>query len=162
MKLVRTVVGGMLASIITTACQPETSRPFYAPVTGAAMTQVDLPVPEATTLVAERLKADSIPVARVEPKDGFFETPWFDTATGQPTRARRLGPGVVQVRGWVDPTKIGHSNITIETLYRPLADPSLPDRELDRQVPPDHPTRKRVDALIQVLTKEHGDTTGAP
>jgi hypothetical protein len=154
--------GGVLVLFLAIACRPETSRPLFAPVSGAAQTKVDLPVPEATTLLADRLKADSIPVTRVEPRDGFFETPWFDTATGAATGARRLGAGVVRVRGWVDPTRVGHSNITIETLYRPLADPSLPERELDREVPPDHPTRKRVDALLQALTKEHGDTTGAP
>jgi len=161
-RIAALLAGGALTLFLTIACRPETSRPFFGPVSGAAQTQVDLPVPDATTLVADRLKADSIPIARVEPADGFFETPWFDPATGAPTRARRLGAGVVRVRGWVDPTKVGHSNITIETLYRPLADPSLPERELDREVPPDHPTRKRVDALIQVLTKEHGDSTGAP
>ena len=38
---------------------------------------MDLDVAKATTTLAEQLKSDSIPVSRVEPKDGYLETEWF-------------------------------------------------------------------------------------
>jgi hypothetical protein len=53
----------------------------------------------------------------------------------------------------VDFTRQGHSKLTVETVYRPLADASLSQRELDRQVPPDHPTGKRVAEIVTELTK---------
>jgi hypothetical protein len=85
------------------------------------------------------------------------ETPWFDASSLTATKARVLGPNVVQVRAWLDPTKPGASRVVIETVYRPVADPSLPERELDRQVPTDHPVGKRVGAVVTALSKLYGD-----
>jgi hypothetical protein len=46
--------------------------------------------------------------------------------------------------------------LTVETLYRPLADPSLPERELERQVPLVHPTAVKVVRVLEALLKRHG------
>jgi hypothetical protein len=46
--------------------------------------------------------------------------------------------------------------LTVETLYRPLADPSLPERELERQVPRVHPTAVKVERVLEALLKRHG------
>jgi hypothetical protein len=118
---------------------------------------LELDVPRATGQVATGLKADSFPVTVLEPRDGFLETPWFDSATSRPTSRRPLGTDVVRVRAWVDPEKPGHSRVTVETLFRDIADPSLPERELDREVPPDHPTAVRVRAVLDSLRKRYGE-----
>jgi hypothetical protein len=102
------------------------------------------------------MRQDSLPLSRVEPRDGLIETPWFNATTLAATDARHLGPDVVQVRAWLDPTKPGSSRVTMETVYRPLADPSLPDRELDRLVPTDHPVGKRVGDLVTALARAYG------
>jgi hypothetical protein len=44
----------------------------------------------------------------------------------------------------------------VETLYRPIADPSLPERELERQVPADHPAAKKVQAALGRLVERYG------
>jgi hypothetical protein len=93
-------------------------------------------------------------------QDGFLETAWFNTRTKQPTQARRLGADVVQIRAWVDPTRQGHSRLTVETIYRPLADASLPTRELDRQVPGDHPIGKRVTEIVNELARLYAGAGG--
>ena len=139
------------------ACQASTTRPTFGPVTGAQVTVLELDVPRTTTLVANALKADSFPVTVLEPRDGFLETPWFDSGTTRPTSRRALGGDVVRVRAWIDPEKPGHSRVTVETLFREIADPSLPERELDREVPPDHPTSVRVRAVLDSLRKRYGE-----
>ena len=146
-----------MASLILVACQASTTRPTFGPVTGAQAVVLELDVARATTLVADGLKADSIPVTVLEPRDGFLETPWFDSASSRPTSKRPLGGDVVRVRAWVDPEKPGHSRVTVETLFRDIADPSLPERELDREVPPDHPTAVRVRAVLESLRKRYGE-----
>jgi len=146
---------GLLALLL--ACQATTTRPTYGPVSGAETVVLELEVPGATRLLADRLKADSLPVTVIEQRDGFVETPWFDTTTSKPTGRRPLGAGVVRVRGWVDPEKPGFSRLTVETLFRDIADPSLPERELDREVPPDHPTAVRVRAVLDSLRKRYGE-----
>jgi hypothetical protein len=145
-----------LVATLTLACSPATTRPSFPPVPEAATTEVRLPPREATRLLAEALQADSIPAARVMQRDAWLETRWFDAASGQRTSRRAVGPGVVRVRAWADPTQPGSSRLTVETVYRPLADPSLPERELDRQVPRDHPVATKVRAALQDLVKRYG------
>ncbi len=120
------------------------------------MTEVRLPVQEATQMLAEALRADSIPALRVRLRDGYIESRWFEAATGRPTNRRPIGVGVVRVRAWADPARPGDTQLRVETLYRPLADPSLPERELERQVPPNHPIAIKVRSTLQDLVKRYG------
>jgi hypothetical protein len=146
---------GLLAT--AASCQPNTTRPPFTPVPEAAGTEVRLPVPQATQRLAEALKADSIPVRKVRIRDGYIETGWFATATRRPAAgARVIGPRVVRVRAWADPARPGSSQLTVETVYRPLRDPSLPSRELEREVAPDHPVALKVVAALQQLVQRYG------
>jgi hypothetical protein len=150
----------MMAGLI--ACQPATSRPPYPPAPQAAATEVRLPPREATRLLAEALKADSIPASRVDLRDNWLETLWFDPSGGHATARRPIGPQVVRVRAWADPTRPGASKLIVETVYRPAADPSVPQRELDHQVPRDHPVAIKVRAALQDLVKRYGGPPPPP
>jgi len=145
-----------VAVLALAACQPGTTRPTLTPLPEAAVTEVRLPVPDATQELAIVLRADSLPARRVELRDGYLETAWLDSATGRPTQRRPIGQGVVRIRAWADPARPGNTQLSVETSYRPYADPSLPDRELDRQAPPDHPIAIRVRAALEKLIKEFG------
>ena len=138
------------------ACQPHTTRPSFTPMPEAAATEIRLRPAEAITSLAEALRADSLVPARVRVRDAYLETAWLDSATGEATRRRPIGTGVVKVRAWADPGRPGNSLLIVETLYRPLADPSLPERELERQVPPEHPTALKVERALEALLKRHG------
>ncbi|HSB53068.1 MAG TPA: hypothetical protein VLD58_01880 [Gemmatimonadales bacterium] len=159
----RSTLAGLAALVaLVSACRPNTTRPYFPPVTGAPQIEIELGVREATQALADVLRSDTIPVARVEPRDGFLQSAWFRVQTRKATSARRLGPDVVQIRAWVDPSRPGWSRMTVETVYRPLADPSLSPRDLDRQVPPDHPVGKRVEQIITELARLYEpDSTAA-
>lgn len=142
-------------------CRPNTTRPSLVPVPEAASTEVRLPVPEATRRLAEALRADSIVPRRVHLRDGYLETGWFRVSNGRPVQERRaLGTEVVRVRAWADPARPGSSQLTVETLYRPLVDPSLPERELEREVARDHPVAVKVVATLKQLVDRFGGTPG--
>lgn len=145
--------GALLFAVLAFGCKPYSPRPYYPPVTGAPMGEINLAVPVATSALADVFRGDSFPLRLVELRDGYIETDWFEASTKRPTQARRLGPDIIQVRAWVDPAKTGSSRMTVETVFRPLADPSLSDRALDRQVPADHPTAKRVAEIVGELVK---------
>jgi hypothetical protein len=117
--------------------------------------ELELFVPEATREVARALDQDSIPVERTEARDGWLETAWFDARTMRPTNAWPVGPDVVKVRAFVDPGRPNHSVITVETVYRPVADPSRAGRELERQVPANHPVAIKVAIAINRLVQTH-------
>jgi hypothetical protein len=161
MRPARAGLGPMVRAGIATialgvACRPVTTRPPFPPVPEAASTEIRLSPTEATRLLAEALRADSIPPARIELRDTWLETGWFVASTGQPVRHRATGAGIVRVRAWADPTHPGNCKVVVETVYRPLADPSLPQRELDRQVPRNHPVAIKVRAALQDLVKRYG------
>jgi hypothetical protein len=150
--------------VLGIGCKATTTRPYFPPVTGAPQTEIELNVREATQALADVLRGDSLPVRRVVPRDGLIETEWFKAENKQATGVgtRHLGPDVVQVRAWVDPSRPGHSRIVIETVFRPLADPSLSDRDRERQVPPDHPIGKRMTEIITELAKLYSTETTTP
>lgn len=142
---------------LAAGCLLSTSRPVFAPLLGAQTAEVRLPPAAATQHLGEALRTDSIPVTRVEPRDGYLQTPWFDAATGRPTERLPLGSDVVRVRGWVNPGRYGHSDLRVEVAYRALSDPSVSERELERPVPPDHPVRIRVQAALDTLARRFSD-----
>ena len=158
MKVSLFIIGAGCGAV---ACQPNTTRPSFTPLPEAAGTEIRLSVPEATRRLAEALKADSIPPRRVQLRDGYIETAWFEARTGRVVRGRRaLGPGIVRVRAWADPARPGSSQLTVETLYRPVADPSLPERELEREVARDHPVAVKVVATLKELVDRFGGSPG--
>lgn len=144
------------AAALLAACKPDTTRPAITPYPEAAVAEIRLRAPEATQRLAEALQADSLPPARVRQRDGYLETRWLDSATGRPTGRRPLGTGVVRVRGWADPSRPGFTVLTVETLYRPFADPSLPEREMERPVPRTHPAAVKVEQILQAMVKRYG------
>jgi hypothetical protein len=145
------------------ACDPGTTRPGLVPLPDAAGTEVRLPPREAIRNLAEALRADSVPIRRVALRDGYMESGWFDTRSRRPASARRaLGPGVVQVRAWADPARPGSSQLVVETTYRPLLDPSLPQRELERQVPSKHPVAADVEGALRRLVERFGGPPATP
>jgi len=146
------VVAGLMA---IASCQPYSTRPAFGPLPGAAEAVVDLDVASATTVLAEQMRSDSIPVSRVEPKDGYLETEWFSAVTGRPTDERVLGDSIVRVRGWVNAYGQERGSIRVETVIRPLANPSLPPRELDRQAPIDNPVVVRVATILTDMAKRY-------
>lgn len=156
----RRAAGALLLGLA--GCYPTTTRPALTPVPDAVTVELELFVPAATRALALALDTDSIPVSRTEPDDGWLETPWFDAATLQPTGRRVLGPEVVKVRAFVEPGRPNHAVVTVETVYRPLADPSRPGRALERHVPGAHPVANRVRAAVERLRQEYGEAVPVP
>lgn len=148
--------GWIAAAALLAACRPNTTRPAITPYPDAAGVEIRLRPPEATRRLAEALQADTLPPSRVRIRDGYIETAWLDSATGRPTARRPLGTGVIRLRAWADPGRPGNTVLRVETLYHPFADPSLPERELERQVPRTHPTAVKVERILAALLERHG------
>lgn len=147
----------LLGVCATLGCDPATTRPALVPLPEAAGTEVRLVPREATRSLAEALRADSVPIRRVAIRDGYMESGWFDTRTRRSASAgRAIGQGVVQVRAWADPARPGSSQLVVETTYRPMVDPSLPQREMERQVSRDHPVAVDVEGVLRRLVERYG------
>jgi hypothetical protein len=142
---------------ILSGCSPATTRPPYDPLPAAPRIELELARTDAIDRVAEALRADSVPVARVETRDGFLETPWFDPATGLALRGLPVGPDAVRIRAWADPGRPYHSEVTLEAVMRPVDDPSMPGRSLERLLPASHPMTARIDSMLKALVAVYGD-----
>lgn len=150
---------GRLAGLLllVTACQATTTRPTFSPAPGALTAQLRLDPPEALETVLAAFRADSIPLQRVETRDGYFDSGWLVSPQLTPAEGRPVGPGYVRVRGWVDLGKPYHSRYTVETVYRVYLDPSREDRELEAPVAETHPARLRIRSVLSSVLKQYGD-----
>lgn len=145
--------------LLLAGCDPNTTRPRIAPFPEDPAIEVRTRVPSATERLVRAMTADSIPIAVQSTRDGWVETPWLDAATLKPTSARPIGTDIVRIRGWVNPGKEGFSIITVEGAYRPYADPSLPERELERPLPKDHPVQVKLDSMLARMPKGRSNTS---
>lgn len=147
----------LLTAVVLTACRATTHRPYFTPLPVAAVAQVELGIPEATRALSEQLARDSVTLRTIREDDGYLDSGWLDATTLEPTRARPLGLGVVRVRAWVNPDKEFWSELVVEATYRPLDDPSRPERELDVPLPENHPLQRKIAGVLRALVERYGD-----
>lgn len=152
----------LMACLLTAACRATTSRPSYLPLPTAAVAEVELGIPEATRALAEELARDSVALSVIKERDGYLDSGWLDAGTLEHTGARPLGNEVVRVRAWVNPAKQFWSELVLEASYRPLADPSRPERELDTSLPDTHPLQRRLAGVVRRLVEQYGDRSTLP
>jgi hypothetical protein len=151
--------GRVILLLLIPACAPGTTRPPFNPLPATPSIELGLIRTEAIGKVADALKADSIPIERLEIRDAWLQTPWFDPATNHPERSSAAGYNPVRIRVWAEPGRPLHSEVIIEAVYRPLADPSLPARSTERELPSRHPMALRLAAIVKELVKTYGDST---
>jgi hypothetical protein len=126
------------------ACSPTTTRPSFAPLPEAAHTVVNAPPAVVAEAAAALLTADTIPVRFVSKRDAWLETKDF--------------AGTYRVRLWADPDVPGKSRVTIEAVYRPIADASRTERDLEVAAPADSPGQVRAARLLAALQEKLGVT----
>jgi hypothetical protein len=139
-----------------------TTRPPFQPFPTTPEHVIELDVAAATRTLAEELRADTIPVTIVEPRDGWLSTQWFRSADGAPIDGRPLGEDAVLVRAWIGPRRAGECRVRVEAVWRPWADPSLSDRQLERPLPTGHPVAVRVERVVTRLLSRYAPPEEAP
>lgn len=136
-----------VCALVLNACNPRTSRPPFAPIPEALHAVINAPPPRVTAVADSLLRADTVVVRYVNLRDAFLETAEFG---GTPPHRVRL---------WADPDVPGKSRVTIEAVYRPLADPSRTPRDLERAAPIGSPGQQRAAQLLAALKETLGVTT---
>ncbi len=132
-------------ALLFAACTPATTRPSFAPVPEALHAVINASPADVTQTAQALLAADSIALHFVSLRDAFLETQEF--------------AGTHRVRLWADPDVPGKTRVTIEAVYRPMADPSRTPRDLERAAPPGSPGQLRAEQLLAALKDKLGVTT---
>lgn len=152
-----------LALGLTLACDPGTTRPDVVPFPESRQIEVILDRPQAITRLREALVADSFPILHFEARDAWLDGPWMDRRTLRPVSAGALGPDVVRLRAWAEPARPGNSFLIVELAWRPVADPSVPPRSLERSLPASDSLAVRVQATLKGIDDRFGfHAGGAP
>ena len=147
-----------MLAILLAACAPGTTRPAFRPFP-QALTAVLRTTPDRVTgEISGWLAAEGLRVEWASPRDGYLETAWFDTQTRQSVE-RGSGPGnpgTVKIRCWADPDRPGMTQLTVEPVYRPIDDPSRPERDLELVVPLGQDGHRLAERLIAALRDKFG------
>ena len=147
------------ALVLLAACTPATTRPAFLPYPQALVAVVDATpaqvVPEAVGwLVSQGLRAEWS-----SPQDGYVETAWYNVRTRQSAEGQ-TDPGdllsTIKIRCWADPNAPGKSQLTVEAIYRPMLDPSRPERDLEMIVPQGSEGYRIAQQLIDAMKQKFG------
>jgi len=127
--------------LLAAACNPATTRPVFMPLPEAPSVVLYARPPRVAAEVQTWLVAQGLKVEVASVQDAYVETAWA---------------GTFKIRCWADPDAPGKSRLTVEAVYRPVLDPSRPERDLEVLVPPEHEAAKLVDRMIGDLKKKLG------
>ncbi len=137
------------------ACGAGGVRPTFRPFPQAI---IDTVAGEPETIVEhiyELLQEEEIELRWVRTREGYIETKWFDPVTGTTGGGRSLNTdGVVRLRFWTDLVMEHQSVVVGEAVHRLVVDPSLPVRETEAHVPPDHAGHEILQRILDSLVSD--------
>ena len=152
----------VITLLATSACDPSTTRPQLMPTPESRSTEMRAAAPKAIESLARALQADSVPVRRIEPRDGWLETGWYHFETGVPARSREAGADIVRIRAWAEPSRVKHVVLHVHVERRPRFDPSRPEGDLVETLNDDHPLAKTVASVLVAIGERPGIREAEP
>ncbi len=138
--------------VLCAACTPATTRPSFVPYPDALHAIINARPAQVTDEAKTWLAAQGPTVQHVSPIDGFLETGWYDATDSSAAPLR------VKIRVWADPDVPGKSRVTVEAVYRPIADPSRTERDLEVAAPKDSAGQRLAQRLLKALKEKLGET----
>ena len=144
--------------VVCGACGAGGVRPTFHPFP-EAITDTIAGEPEAIVEhLSELLQDEGIELRWVRVREGYVETKWFDPVTGRTGGGRSLNTeGVVRLRFWTDLAMEHESVVVGEAVRRRVVDPSLPVRETEAHVEPEHPSYELLQHILELLASgSHG------
>ena len=150
--------------LLLAACTPVTTRPDFKPDPRALVVILNARPERVTPGIDSLARAESLEVQRVNLRDGYVETAWYDPARRRSyPNGRDIAdlPATVKIRCWADPWVPGQTRLTVEPVYRPRVDPSRAERDLELIAPPEHGGYKVAQQLIEKLKQRFGTPQSA-
>src|SRR5207302_4388352 len=150
--------------LLLAACTPVTTRPDFKPDPRALVVILNARPERVTPGIDSLARAESLEVQRVNVRDGYVETTWYDPARRRSyPNGRDIAdlPATVKIRCWADPWVPGQTRLTVEPVYRPRVDPSRTERDLEVIAPPEHGGYKVAQELIEKLKQKFGTPQSA-
>jgi hypothetical protein len=147
---------GLLLAAGLLACDPGTTRPALVPTPETFSNEMRAAPQRAAESLARALAAEGIPLARIESRDAWMDSGWFDARTGTAVRDGIVGPDIVRVRAWSDPGRPRYAGLFITVHQRLRWDPSVPAGDLESPAPKEHPVAQKAEAVLLSLGERKG------
>jgi hypothetical protein len=145
--------------VVLAACSPVTTRPAFFPYPQALSVVLEAPPARVVPEAAGWLVSQGLKVQWSSPQDGYVETAWYDTRTRSSSFSDADASDLlstVKIRCWIDPNISGKSQLTVEAVYRPMLDPSRPERDLEQIAPDGSDGYRLAQQLIDAMTQRFG------
>lgn len=139
--------------IAAQACGGASVRPYLTPLPQAVVDTLRGDAGAMVLHLSALLTADAIGISRVSDAEGYLESGRFDASrvvgdTVPPSISR-----VVRLRFWIDPIGEGEVQVAAEAVIELTMDPSLPPRQREIMVPPDHPGWDALERMLADLRR---------
>lgn len=140
------------------ACGAGGVRPTFQPLPQAITDTIPGEPDAIVEQLADLLQDEGIELRWVRVHEGYVETKWFDPVTGSTGGGRSLNTaGIVRLRFWTDIVAEHESVVIGEAVHRRVVDPSLPVRETEAHVAPEHPGYVVLQRVLESLASgSHG------
>lgn len=107
--------------------------------------------------LAAQLTAEGLKVRAMSAAEGYLETAWFDPVTKRSVgQEHRHSERVFRMRAFADSIPPVKTELSLETVYRRMVDPSAKGREEEIIVPPGHPGDSLVQRVLADLRQRFG------
>jgi len=152
---------GLIAIACFVACGAGGVRPTFTAFPQAITDTIDGEPEDIVEHLSELLTEEGIESRWVRVREGYVETKWFDPVTRRMRGGRNLNAdGIVRIRFWTDLVMEHQSVVVGEVVRRRVIDPSLPERETEVHVPPEHAGYEILQMILEHLasgthTHEH-------
>ena len=137
------------------ACSSASVRPSYQPFPDAPVDTIQADAAVVIREAAERIVARGLMLRTNAPREGYLETRWYDLVSRKSNASGSDANRIFRLRLFADPATPVATKLTVETVYRRILDPSLPERERELMVPPGSPGDTLARAMIAEVKKLH-------
>ncbi|MFQ5703325.1 MAG: hypothetical protein ACE5HT_04810 [Gemmatimonadales bacterium] len=138
--------------MILAACGAASLRPAITPFPQAQVDTVFTAPDSAIIRLNYLLLTEGLVLHVISPVEGFVETEWFDAETLATGDANSLDTkDLVRLRFWADAVQEGQTVVVGEATNRISVDPSLPIRQKEAVVPPEHPAHAILTRILDAL-----------
>lgn len=146
------------AILVGTACGAGGVRPPFKPLDNAVVDTVNAAPADVIQQIATLATQEVLQVQWSSPKDGYYESQWFNVTTQQTGAGQDQNlDRVVKFRFWADPISDGtKTKLTCEAVIRTTNDPSVMERDKEAMVPPGHAGMRILDRILAGLKQRFG------
>jgi len=139
------------------ACGSSNVRPHFGPLPEAAIDTVQGEAALVIRAAHDSLIARGLRIVRFSAEEGYVETGWYHVDRRRPWHENTLAvERVIRVRVFADSAGPNAVQVAGEAVLRRTVDPSLPVRDTEVAVPPDHPGHTIIAGVLEGIRARFG------